>query len=236
MRRSRWRSLFVGIVAFSFVGTSAVAQVATPEPVLPERTAPYGLGEMELPDDAESIWAVFEQLPVVVGGEVVSLVEPTSPFSRSFTVGYGDYSRRGFIQQCMVFFVLDVTTALGGPPYRTAEDVVVDWSGSSPPDEDGFGMIVEGAGRDGELVWGQDVSMSWIMRIDADNPADPPVPVPMFEMRWGIASSPWVFTALATTPEDRDALVAAFVTAAGGTPEAPVSNEDVATPVAEDRC
>jgi hypothetical protein len=51
--------------------------------------------------------------------------------------------------------------------------------------------------------------------------ATPVPPRVAYALEWGTVDSPWLFAASARTPEEREALVRAFVAAAGSTPVAP---------------
>src|SRR5688500_11169380 len=70
---SVWRSIAAVLVVSLVMPTlgPARAQDATPPAVaLPEATAPYGLGGVVLPTDADAIEAAFAGMPREVAGEV----------------------------------------------------------------------------------------------------------------------------------------------------------------------
>ena len=68
------------------------------------------------------------------------------------------------------------------------------------------GVPITAGGQDGGLFWVREDTFLGI--------ADTGERAPLYRLQWGTANSPWLFVAVADTPEHLDALLAAFVAAA----------------------
>jgi hypothetical protein len=182
----------------------ATASAVAPEPgdgdtppdpsSLPASVAPQSLGEVDLPDTADGIVALFERLPAeFAGGQRMDEVAG----SDRFRVTFGTTEPVG----CMSIGLqaVDVSTGDFYPQGWTAEQVISAFS-------EGADVDVEDFGHDGDLYW---VRSSTTCGVEGQSGEDVG-----FTTMWGQAGSPWVFSAMAGSAEVRDELTAAFVTAA----------------------
>ena len=194
---------------------TACAQPSTPAPSLPAATAPLDLGTVTLPDDDEGVAALFERLPAAVAGEPRAN-DPDRQTDRVIA-SYGtvdpDFGPPLFLQ------VLDFTTGDFFPREFTAGDFVASAAGTSDYDTVAFG-------QDGTLAW---IQAETTAGVAGNKPGTPTVSRTIYTLAWGEARSSRLFTAAAFSPEGLDALVSAFVMAAGGQPATPTVE---ATPVA----
>ncbi len=165
--------------------------------------APGGIASVTLPDDFEEVRALFERLPEEVGGYQrtpnLDLITPAR--SRA---GYGEDQRASNVGG-PVLSVLALDLSKG-------DFFPTNWAGGHVAAEMARnGESLKDAGRDGELIWTrQDTFMG---------AAGSEERIPVYTMLWGRLDSPWAFSVAADTPENRDALVAAFVAAAEGAVE-----------------
>jgi hypothetical protein len=166
----------------------------SPDPSsLPEVVAPLGLGKIDLPDDAESIGALFNNLPPkLMGG-------PRTIQSQINTTGeiWASYGKTQPVGCGMVGLqAMDVSTGDFYPPGWTAERVVAVFT-------TGADWTAEDFGRDGDLFW---VRWNNTCGIDGTPGMDA-----IYTASWGKAGSPWFFSVSASDPEGRDELTAALV-------------------------
>jgi hypothetical protein len=180
--------------------SSAETQVggsATPSPdSLTEAIAPHGLGQVEMPDSASDIEALFGRLPSDLTGRPRTGEFPRTVSGR-INASYGVTGSRG----CATVGLQAVNVSAGDffPGGSTSEFVIAMFSTGQDWD-------VQDSGRDGELFW---VTFTTTCGT-AGSPGEDVVST----LNWGIEGSPWLFSASADTTEDVDELTAAFVTAA----------------------
>ena len=164
---------------------------------LPEALAPEGLGGVTLPGDVDGIVAVFAQLPPQVAGQPRSTrFDDRGP--SEYSASFRDAGAEGCSP--LRLQARDVSSGEFYPVNWTAEVFISWWTL-------GADWEVDAAGREGDLFWVQ-----WNTTCSSE-PA--PEVFPVVSLLWGNAGSPWVFSAQADTPEDLNALTAAFVAAAG---------------------
>lgn len=202
--------LFVLVIAISSA-SMVDAQVATPDPAsLPAGAAPLGLGAVTLPDDEQMILTLFGSLP----GEVAD--ETGNPLVHAGDRILATYGHdEGVLGPPLVLSAISFEQGDFFPAAFTAGDYVVTASQTADAGTTAFG-------RDGTLVW---ISAETTVGADGDRPGTPVISEPLYTLAWGDIDGGWIFMAAARTPEDRDALVAAFVTAA---------QKQTATPEAQD--
>ncbi len=97
----------------------------------------------------------------------------------------------------LVITAINLAKASGFPP---------NWTGGHVVGQMGQSRAEGNAGREGDLVW-----------LRQDPPmgnAEFTEHFPAYTLLWGRIDSPWIFSVTADTPENRDALLAAFVAAA----------------------
>lgn len=161
---------------------------------LPVSVAPQSLGEVDLPDTEADVLALFDRLPTdLAGGQRTD--EQSGP--DRIRVTYGTTGPVGCLS--IGLQALDVSTGDFYPEGWTAEQVVSTYT-------EGADWEVEDFGREGDLYW---VRSSTTCGEAGEAGED----LGLTTM-WGQAGSPWVFSAMAGSPEVRDELTAAFVTAA----------------------
>lgn len=170
----------------------------SPDPnAVPEAVAPHGLGEVDMPDTADKIVALFDRLPsTLVGRQRTD--DLSGPVSNRINASYGFTEPLG----CGIVGLqaMNVSTGDFFPEGWTAEMVVAmfttgaDWS-------------VEDFGRDGALLW---VSFTTTCGVEG-SPGEDVVST----LNWGVTGSPWVFSASADSGGLRDEVAVAFVRAAG---------------------
>lgn len=181
------------------------AQQATPKPLeLPEAIAPDGLGRVDLPAVEADIVDFLARMLTTVAGQARA-PQPEVAADRVI-LSYGK-----------------VDPAFGPPLYLQA----IDFSRSDffPPDFTAGDYVASVAGIPdfGTLAYGREGSLVWVLAassagVAGDNPATPAIERPIYTLTWGEIESTWIFSAAATTPEDLEALVIAFVLAAGSRP------------------
>lgn len=220
MHRSRWLLVLVTLGMFlagcgetTRNGEAAGSAVTTIPPTeakagaadigsLPATAAPNGLGEARLPADARGIAALLARLPSTVAGQPrTPQLDLAGPERYSVTYGDGRVDGRQYRVQA-----IDVSTGDFFQPGSTAGDVVALRAAKrgEPQDID----IIVAAGREGGLVWVQERTTTTYGSGKTS---------PLLAVSWGTASSAWLFSADADTPEAVEALVGAFVAAAKGT-------------------
>jgi hypothetical protein len=183
-------------------GPAAAAQVATPDPTsLPEARAPFGLGGIALPGTPEEVEAVFGRLPPSVAGEQR---QPWLTGVDRVQVPYG--GEAAGIGHPMVLGAIDIARGDFFPPDFTAGDYVAMSLGSGE-----FGSVQ--GGRDGEIAWLQG---EIVVASGGARPGTPAISTTMTTVAWGAIDRGWIFTAIADSPGRLEALVEAFVAAAGG--------------------
>jgi hypothetical protein len=163
----------------------------------PTTTAPNELATVALPDNFSEVTALFDRLPSEVAGHTRSpQFDRISP-ERS-TVGYGEDRRIASTGTALLRIqAIDLARGDFFPPNWTGGHVVA-FMGRSKEAQD--------AGRDGDLFW---------MRNETfEQTAGSAERFPVYGTLWGRVDSPWMFSIQADGRENRDALLAAFVTAA----------------------
>ncbi|HEV2107991.1 MAG TPA: hypothetical protein VGR16_06990 [Thermomicrobiales bacterium] len=214
-------SVFVPLVAILVLAVTSPkamhAHMATPAPSsLPEAAAPFGLGKVALPSDAEGVAALFARLPEELDGETRNGVPDRQ--GERVVASYGP------------------PDAMFGPPLSLQAINFKD--GDFFPKDFTAGVFVarvietadygaETFGREGNLVW---VRAETTAGVACDKPGTPELIRPIYTLAWGEADSPWLFTAASFTPEGLEALVTAFVTTATDAPGTPAP---AATPGAD---
>jgi hypothetical protein len=168
----------------------------SPDPQsLPEVPAPLGVADIDLPDDAESITALFNSLPPrLIGNE--RTIQSTGDRPGEVLASYGNTQPVGCGTNGLQ--AMDVSTGDFFPQGWTAERVVAVFAV-------GTDWEVEDFGRDGELFW-----VRWNTTCSTENI---PGTDTVFTASWGAAGSPWFFSASAGGSGGRDAFMAAFVDA-----------------------
>ena len=165
---------------------------------MPEATAPLGLSRITLPDDRDSIVALFDRLPPALLDRERADENPSSTSTRIYA-SYGKTSPVG----CGIvgFQANDVSTGDFYPAGWTAERVIAIFAS-------GVDREVRAFGRDGELFW-----VNWQTTCSVSPTSSL---ADFMEMTtWGNVGSSWVFSALAEDIEGREQLVAAFVEVSG---------------------
>ncbi len=165
---------------------------------MPEATAPLGLNRITLPDDRDSIVALFDRLPPALLDRERADENPSSTSTRIYA-SYGKTSPVG----CGIvgFQANDVSTGDFYPAGWTAERVIAIFAS-------GVDREVRAFGRDGELFW-----VNWQTTCSVSPTSSL---ADFMEMTtWGNVGSSWVFSALAEDIEGREQLVAAFVEVSG---------------------
>ena len=163
----------------------------------PTSTAPNELATVALPNNFSDVTTLFDRLPPEVAGHTRSpQFDRISP-GRS-TVGYGEERRiAGIVNALLRIQAIDVARGDFFPP---------DWTGGHVIAFMARGREGQDAGRDGDLFW---------MRNETfEQTAGSAERFPVYGMLWGRVDSPWMFSIHADDRENRDALLAAFVTAA----------------------
>lgn len=197
----------------------SVAQEGTPAASLPAGPAPGGLARAPLPAGRAEISGLFARLPEAVAGE--ARTDPDAGESADRLVAaYGAVDPA--FGPPLSLQALDLSSGDLFPPDFTAEAFVASVAGV--PD---YGA--EAFGRDGDLVW---VRATTTAGVVGDKPGTPTITRPIFTLAWGHATSPWLFTAAAPTPEALDALVDAFVATATSSPAtaSPAASPATGTP------
>lgn len=176
---------------------------------LPAAMAPYGLGTVTLPDDIVGITALFARLPATIadvprastpdheGGRVIAAYGTVDPiFGSPLTLQALNFATGDFF-----------------PREFTVADFVASAADTSDYDAQEFGL-------DGTLAW---VRAETRVGVAGDKPGTPTMSRTVYTLAWGHATSPWLFGALADSPEGLEALVRVFVETAGS-PQASAVN------------
>ena len=169
---------------------------------LPTAPAPHELGNITLPDTVSAVTALFQRLPSGVAAHLRSpQFDRISP--ERATVGYGEDLRISGVRGSLLFLQAIDSSKEGFFPANWTGGHVVAFMASR-------GNETKAAGRDGNLLW--------LHRETVLEAAGSPERFPVYGTLWGKIDSPWIFSVQANTPENRDALVAAFVAAARSSP------------------
>jgi hypothetical protein len=164
---------------------------------VPSAPAPGDLAVIQLPDTDAAVADVFKRFPMQVAGHPRL---PQFDFkSRNRTsVGYGKDPRN-----LALLHLQAINLAIPDffPPNWTAGHVVGYMASSQ--------KAAAEAGRDGDLFWMRDQT--------SEGTAGSTRQVVGYRIQWGRLDSPWLFAINADTPDNRDALLAAFVAAARST-------------------
>ena len=177
---------------------------AIPPPDLqgfPTAPAPDNLATVELPDTVSAVTALFERLPAEVAGHMrLPQLDRISPERAS--VGYGvDRRIPGGMTSLLWMQAIDLSRGDFFPTNWTGGQVVAYMAM-------GRKEALE-AGRDGNIFW---------MRQETFVDGGSAERIPVYGTLWGRVDSPWLFSIQADALENRDALLAAFVTAAKSLP------------------
>ncbi len=210
-------SVIVALLALAPAGFVA-AQEATPAATLPDAPAPGGLGRVQLPADRAAIAALFARLPETVAGEPRTETDAGASADR-LIVAYGVVDPA--FGPPLTLQALDLSSGDFYPVDFTAGAFV-----AAVADVPDYGT--DAVGREGDLVW---VRATTTVSVAGDRPGTPTITRPIFTLRWGNATSPWLFGAAASTPEELDALIGAFVATAGSSPGTPPPSTPVASPI-----
>ncbi len=167
----------------------------------PASTAPNELATVALPNNFSDVTALFDRLPPEVADHTRSpQFDRISP-ERS-TVGYGEERRiAGTKSPLLRIQAIDVARGDFFPPNWTGGHVIASMV---------RGREAQDAGRDGDLFW--------IRNETFEQTAGSAERFAVYGMLWGRVDSPWMFSIQADDRENRDALLAAFVTAAKSSP------------------
>ena len=161
---------------------------------MPEGAEPVGLKGIKLPPDNDSIMALFDRLPpTLLGRQRADEIPAASP--ARINASYGTTAPLGC--GMVGLQAIDVSTGEFYPPGWTAEKVIALLASGADTTAGGFG-------RDGELFW---VNLQTFCSTGSSLKDSLDITT------WGVAGSPWVFSATAQDIADRDELVAAFVAA-----------------------
>ncbi len=203
-------SVLVLVLICTLVGPAVVhAQASTPDPQLPARTAPLGLGAVTLPDDAAGIAELFARLPTAVANE--PRTSPPEDEADRITANYG--AATPDFGPPLSLHVLDFTSGDFFPRDFTVADFVASAAGTSDYDAVAFG-------QDGTLAW---VRAETMAGVAGNKPGTPTISRTISTLAWGEVTRSWLFGAAAFSPEGLDALVSAFVKAAENQPATPVT-------------
>ena len=167
----------------------------------PTSTAPNELSTVALPNNFSGVTTLFDRLPPEVAGHTRSpQFDRISP-ERS-TVGYGEERRIAGIGNALLRIqAIDVARGDFFPPNWTGVHVIAFMRRAGEAQD---------AGRDGDLFW---------MRNETfEQTAGSAERISIYGMLWGRVDSPWIFSIHADDRENRDALLAAFVTTAKSSP------------------
>jgi hypothetical protein len=182
---------------------SATQEVAPPDlQGFPTARAPDELGTVTLPDTVSAVKALFERLPSEVAGHVRSPQFDRISADRA-SVGYGEDPRISGMRTPLLWLqAIDLSSGDFFPTNWTGGQVVAFMAGRAKEAKE--------AGRDGNLFW---------MRQETfRETVGSPERFAVYGTLWGRVDSRWMFSIQADTRENRDALLAAFVAAAGSSP------------------
>jgi hypothetical protein len=200
----------VFLLAVVLFPVSAFAQEATPTlPALPEAIAPLGLGAVTLPTGETEIIALLASLPADLDGAPKS-GEPAQRDGR-VVVTYGESDPS--LGPTILMQAVDFTRSDFFPPDFTAGAYVATASQGAESGGSAFG-------REGNLVW---IYAESSVGVDDAGEGTPSVTLPLYTLAWGTPESNWLFSAASFSPETLEALVIAFVQAAGGAPATPAA-------------
>ena len=174
--------------------------LTAPDPSsLREAKAPHGLGNVQLPDHDADIARLFQRLPGEVSGALRS-----EGFERVVPGEYRATYGSGAGRSCspISLHARDLSAGDFFPSTWTADLFISFWSLGADWD-------VEAVGRDGELYW-----VRWTTTCTGEPSSEESV----YAIIWGVAASPWVFSAQAGTQRELDVLVSAFVATTSSEP------------------
>ncbi len=179
----------------------AAAQEASPGAVeLPAAAAPFGLGEVALPDDEGGVWDLFAALPETVIGQEA---QPMEDLEDRIIASWG--TPDAMFGPPLTLQALSFADGDFFPEDFTAEAFVTMSAGTG-------GSQMTAVGRDGDLVWMQTETTAGFAE---DDPATPEATMTLYTLSWGEAESGWLYSATATTPEGLEGVAIAFVETAG---------------------
>jgi hypothetical protein len=186
----------------------AATAAAPPSQATPSAVAPAGLATVTLPADDAAVRSLVERLPLEIAGQTRSLPTPTIAAGR-VVANWGVDTPVG---PPLTFQAIALAENDFYPAGWTAEQVIATMATS------GDEVAIESTGQEGGLVW---VAGSTVIRVEPIEGTPAPAR-DYYVLLWGEVGGKWVFTAAAFSPDDRDALAAAFVGAAAdpGTPPA----------------
>jgi hypothetical protein len=201
--------LIAAVVALISVFAAAAAptlghQATPPSADVPIATAPHGLGTVVLPTDEAGIIALLARLPATVAGEPRAAAGISGLDRIGVAYGAVDSS----LGPPLSIQVQDIATGDFFPAGFAVADFV-----RAVADVPDYGT--EAVGKDGTLYW---VRAMTTVGVAGEKPGTPTTSRPLYTLAWGEASSSWLFYTAAFTRESHDALVIAFVIAAGGQP------------------
>lgn len=160
---------------------------------IPEAVAPQQLGRTILPINPYQITSRFQGLQWRLNSRQRTL-ELDKEVSGHISASYGRTQPVG----CGIvgLSARNVSTGEFYPPGWMAEQVVAHFT-------TGADWEVEDFGREGQLYW-----VTWNTTCSAGDSSSTD---DLYMITWGKAGTPWVYSALGSTPEERRELVAAFV-------------------------
>ncbi|MBM3944035.1 MAG: hypothetical protein FJ317_00895 [SAR202 cluster bacterium] len=202
-------SLAAPLLLVAVIACSDPASVPTPTQAVPSPTAepPGGvqaapvemrLRGVTLPDDAESVRALFDRLPAQIGDMQLANTDERGPDRyASF------YFRPGSALPNVQLIVLDVSTGDFFPADSTASDVIELF-------KSGADWTVTGSGSEEGLVW---------VEYNTTASTAGGVTQQVYALQWGRPDSRWVFGMQVEDPAHLVSVLDTFLTAIrGGTP------------------
>lgn len=205
-----WLNVIAIFCSLSLGGSLGVnAQIATPNvETLPDAAAPFALATVAMPACGLEIEALLTAMPSAVAGEQR---RPLEQHVDRVQVQYGAINSP--YGHPLMLAAVSFEDGDFFPPTFTAGMYVAMASATSDYESTGFG-------RDGNLVW---IRAEPTLGVGGDKPGTPALSRTLYTLAWGNADSPWLFTALADSPEGLGALVMAFVASASTGASTPVA-------------
>jgi hypothetical protein len=216
LRAISWFAMASILAISALPGHHTVAQTPSADQPLPKAEAPFGLGDVRLPESQFQIAEIFRRLPPNVAGESLSVGPHVEFGNRRVIVAYGEDISQ--LMPCIAMAAFDAPTIMVDSPYLNGADVIVRGLPGAPLNENGFGVIVQAGGLDGNLAWMSYIEYDYLASFDTEKPRRPPIPQPQYMYRWAVLGSPWSFVAGAPTQVAVDALMRAFVAASSNKP------------------
>jgi hypothetical protein len=187
------------------------------------REAPGDLDEIDLPDTSETVYELFQRLPLqAAGGEQHDDFGGSAGLTLQIMY-YGDFDDAG--QREMTVHARDVqylSAALPGPRDQwTSGGVVAQIASteSTAGTELSFAEFeVQRGGRDGSLQWLEFTALKLFT-----GPGGTPFSLPVYGVMWGATEGRWLFTVMVPSEQALDLLIESFVRAARSDGSEPVA-------------